>query len=47
MTGGGAQGDIVNNSRTSGERAYKGEIVAKALWPGIISKREGGGSLCS
>lgn len=33
--------DIINNPRISGERAYKGEIVATATWPAIISKEEG------
>ncbi len=33
--------DILCNPRISGERTYKGEIVAPAIWPAIISKEEG------
>lgn len=29
--------DILNNPRISGQRAYKGEIVAIAKWPAVIS----------
>lgn len=33
--------DILDNPRISGQRSYKGEIVAIAKWPGIITLEEG------
>lgn len=36
-----ALNDILKNPRNSGQRAYKGEIVAPAKWPAIITLEEG------